>query len=67
MRDNNSERLQNFQRELDDLPARYTATLTAEDHYPGYAECGSDIRITVEFDDIYEEINLGRVYSSNRG
>lgn len=35
-----------FTAKLRALLAEYNADLTAEDHYPGYAECGSDIRMT---------------------
>jgi len=39
-----------FRRELAELLKKYDAEITAEDHWTGYAECGSgDIRITVEF------------------
>lgn len=49
------------------------ATLEAEDHYPGYAECGEDVRMTVSIPSIvdpatYEiiregmEIDLGKYF-----
>jgi len=30
---------------------KHGASITADDHWTGYAECGQDIRITIEFDD----------------
>ena len=45
------------------------ATIEAEDHFIGYAECGEDIRMTVSIDPVYKdgeciqdgaEIDLGR-------
>lgn len=56
--------------ELHALLAKWGATIDAADHYPGYAECGEDIRMTVtvqakhgpEFEVLQEwtEIDLGR-------
>ena len=34
-----------FLRELKEILTRYEVELTSEDHYPGYPECGEDIRI----------------------
>lgn len=49
------------------------ATIEAEDHYLGYAECGEDIRMTVDIPSIYSsdgeclrewtEIDLGRYFT----
>lgn len=55
------------------ISAPNPATLEAEDHYPGYAECGEDVRMTVSIPSIvdpvtYEfireraEINLGKSF-----
>ena len=30
---------------------KHGASITASDHWQGYAECGSDIRLTIEFED----------------
>ena len=59
-----------FTAELQALLNKYKATLSADDHYPGYAECGEDIRMTVEISSVYDadhncvqewtDINLGR-------
>ena len=61
---------QDFRNELQDLLNKYGAEFEAEDHYPGYPECGEDIRITVWIHAIYDsegncireatEIDLGR-------
>ena len=46
---------------LKSLLEEFDAEITAEDHWQGYAECGQDIRITVEFDDYrVEDIDLGK-------
>jgi hypothetical protein len=36
-----------FSIELRTLLLKYNAEIEAEDHYPGYPECGEDIRMTV--------------------
>lgn len=61
---------QEFRTELQALFDRYGADLAAEDNWNGYAECGSDIRMTVYIPGIYDkenncvreytEIDLGR-------
>lgn len=62
-----------FLGKLKALLGEYGATIEAEDHYPGYAECGSDIRTTVDIPSVYEngdivrpwtEIDLGRYFTS---
>jgi hypothetical protein len=40
-----------FLKGLRDLLEKHGAEITCDDHWEGYAECGRDIRITVEFDD----------------
>ena len=43
------------------LLKEFEAEITAEDHWQGYAECGQDIRITVEFNDYrIDDIDLGK-------
>jgi hypothetical protein len=37
------------------LLKRWGAEIEAEDHYPGYAECGEDIRMTVHVPGLYDE------------
>ena len=56
--------------DLNALLQKWTATLEAADHYPGYAECGEDIRMTVTIPGVWDangdtlrewtEIDLGR-------
>lgn len=52
-----------FITKLKELLEEYQAELIAEDHYPGYPECGQDIRITVEMDTIYTESGCEREYT----
>ena len=59
-----------FKAELQSLLDKYGAELEAEDHYPGYAECGEDVRMTAYIPTQYDEsynmvresanINLGQ-------
>ena len=58
-----------FRADLKALLAKYNARLEASDHYPGYAECGEDIRMIVDIPSVwdgnelisdYTEIDLGR-------
>ena len=45
-----------FMRDLRALLTEYgEAELSAEDHWTGYAECGSDVRMTVYIPGIYDE------------
>lgn len=64
-----------FTAELHALLAKYGAEIDAEDHYSGYPECGSDVRMTVTIPAIHDangetlrewtEIDLGKwVHSS---
>ena len=53
----------------------WEASIGAEDHYPGYPECGEDIRMTVDIPAVYDseggclremtEINLGSYFSAS--
>ncbi len=53
-------RREEFLNKLQLLLEEFGAEISADDHYQGYAECGQDIRMTVEFDDFeIKEINLG--------
>lgn len=55
-----NEKRKQFVEDLNLLLDKHGVVLTADDHYPGYAECGQDIRITAEFDDWeVEDIDLG--------
>jgi hypothetical protein len=66
-----------FRADLLELLANYDAEMEAKDHWEGYAECGEDIRITVDIPAIYDaevnclreatEINLGAYISPPRG
>lgn len=50
----------NFILEFIDLLKKYNVEITASDHWTGYAECGQDIRMIVEFLDLnIEDIDLG--------
>lgn len=50
-----------FLTELKKLLAKYDAEITCEDHWSGYAECGEDVRITIEFTDYkIKDIELGK-------
>ena len=44
-----------FIEELKALLKKYNATLKADDHFQGYAECGENIRMTVDIDWIYDK------------
>lgn len=44
-----------FRAELNELLKRWGAEIEAEDHYPGYPECGEDIRMTVDIPALYDE------------
>lgn len=58
---------------LDDLRALMVKhgvqAITAADHYQGYPECGSDIRITVEFrydpGSDYNDVDVIAIYEDN--
>jgi hypothetical protein len=60
-----------FRTELQALLDKYGAEIEAEDHFMGYAECGEDVRITVDIPGIWDEkgntvrewtsIDLGRI------
>lgn len=67
-----SERTEAFKAELLALCRKYGVTeIEAKDHYPGYAECGEDIRMIVEFKGDYlidppipyEDLDLGSYFS----
>lgn len=46
-------------KELHDLLKKYDAEITSDDHWTGYPECGRDVRMTIEFNDGCEDIDLG--------
>ena len=48
---------QEFRTELQALLDKYGADMEARDHWQGYAECGSDVRITVDVPGIYDRDN----------
>jgi len=53
--------MSDFIKELQDLLKKYNAEITAADHWTGYAECGQDVRMTVEFNNWeISDIDLGR-------
>ena len=52
-----------FITELRELMKKHgVRSITAEDHYPGYPECGEDIRMTVEITGAWEGDKLVREY-----
>jgi len=52
-----------FKKELSELLRKYDCALSAEDHWQGYAECGEDVRMTVEFNDYrLSDVDLGRYF-----
>jgi len=63
-----------FRAELTALLKRYDAEISAADHYPGWPECGEDIRMTVTIPGRYDadgrtlveytEFDLGRHLTS---
>ena len=49
-----------FLSELHALLKKYKAEIVCSDHWSGYAECGEDVRMTVEFDDYtIDDIDFG--------
>lgn len=46
-----------FLMKFDALLREFHATLVVDDHYPGYSECGQDIRATIEVSPVWD--NLG--------
>lgn len=46
-----------FLAELRELFGKYDAEIEASDHWMGYAECGEDIRMTVEIPAVYDKNN----------
>lgn len=49
-----------FLKKLHSLLKEFDAEITAEDHWIGYAECGEDIRMTIEFNDRQiKDIDIG--------
>jgi hypothetical protein len=60
---------QTFRADLQALLDKYGAELEAKDHFQGYAECGEDVRMTVDIPGVrdrdgkllreYTEIDLG--------
>lgn len=44
-----------FREDLQVLLNKYKATLSADDHWQGYAECGQDVRMTVSIAGKYED------------
>jgi len=44
-----------FIKELVDLLRRWDAEIEAKDYYPGYTECGEDVRMTAIINGIYND------------
>lgn len=53
---------EDFMKELSDLFKKYEARLCCDDHWQGYAECGQDLRMTIEFNKHYKYIEIGRYF-----
>jgi len=51
-----------FLAELKALLTKWNAELSAKDHWNGYAECGEDVRMTVDIPGIYAESEVLRPY-----
>jgi len=51
--------------ELQLLLEKYGAQMAADDYWEGYAECGQDIRIIIEFDDL-DEIDIGKYLDKDK-
>jgi len=66
-------RAESFRRELDALLKKYNTALEAYDEFTGYPECGQDIQICVDIENIWDydgniiamggEIKLGQYYN----
>ena len=63
-----------FKKELAALCKKYNCEIEASDHFTGYAECGKDIRIVVDFKSDYtvnpvyigEELDLGDYFNEEK-
>ena len=47
-----------FLYDLQRLLEKHKANITADDDWQGYAECGQDIRITIDVEGSYEEMKF---------
>ena len=54
-----TDRIKEFKAEFSALLKKYNVEITAADEWSGYAECGKDIQITIEFNDSQSEIKCG--------
>ena len=54
-----------FKEELKALLRKYSAIISAADHWQGYAECGSDVRMTVEFPYPHNDLDLGSYFAGD--
>jgi len=54
-------------KELRELLVKHNATLSADDHWTGYAECGSDVRMTIDLDWPARDIDLGGYFDGKTG
>ena len=62
----NENRKNEFMNELNELFKKYNITMSAEDQWTGYRECGEDLHILIDsrgvcFEDDFD-IDLGRYY-----
>lgn len=48
---------ESFHKDLNDLLCKWCATIEAEDHWQGYAECGEDVRMIVYIPAIFDSNN----------
>ena len=54
-----------FLSELHALLKKYKAEIVCSDHWSGYAECGENVRMTVEFGNNIRSIDLGSWIDAN--
>jgi hypothetical protein len=47
-----------FLYDLQRLLEKHKATISADDHWIGYAECGQDIRVEIDIEDNYETLDF---------
>jgi len=50
-----------FLYDLQQLLRKYDARLTADDHYRGLPGCGQDIRISIDIEGIYEDMQFTHI------
>lgn len=51
----------NFLTELKNLLEKYNTQITADDHWEGYAECGQDIKMTIDCSYEVQDIEMSYI------